>query len=132
MYEKGVVLSSKNGQIKVRIVSNSTNFCDKCSIKGICQQRDEERIITLPYNKKLSDGTEVWIKINEGFSILLAFLIFILPLLIFFLSLFILLKIFSFFVPYAISLFILVVYFIIISFIQKKLISRVRIIIKKS
>lgn len=127
MYKKGVVLSSENGEIKVKIISETEGFCDKCSIRGICNQKEDERIITLKYKKSITAGSEVLIKLNEGASISLSFLIFILPLMIFISSFLALKNFFNDGISAAFSIAILVIYFLIFAVFQKSLLSNVKI-----
>ncbi|MGC8765861.1 MAG: SoxR reducing system RseC family protein [Brevinematia bacterium] len=127
MYRKGIVVSNKNGRLIVRITSEEEAFCDKCDIRGICNQNRDERLITLNIKKQLAEGSPVSIRLNEGFAIVIAFLIFILPLLIFIASILVLQSFFGKGLSYTISALILIVYFIIIAIFQKRLVSFIEI-----
>ncbi len=132
MKDKGIVIDNKNGFLKVKIIENSISSCDKCSIKGICNQKDEDRIISLPVKENIPEGTEVIIILNEINGIFLASIVFLFPLIIFILSNFILSKFFNKILVYLFSFLAVILYFGILKLTQNAIMSKNITIIKKS
>ncbi|MCX7820150.1 MAG: SoxR reducing system RseC family protein [Brevinematales bacterium] len=128
MNESGVVVDNNNGELKIKITSGDLSFCDKCSIKGVCNQDNGERYIILKTKENISEGTKIIIKTSEGFGIFLAFLIFLVPILIFIIFSYVLMKFLPYFLSYISSFFIVFVYYLFIAIFQTKLSSRVKII----
>jgi len=128
MYEKAVVLENKNGVLKVKILEKNALLCEKCSVRGLCIQKEGERIINLITKKEIKEGDIIYIKNNEAISILNAFLVFIFPLFLLIFGILLLPNFFKKVHSYLITFLIVTFYFFILSRIEKKLVSRVEFI----
>ncbi len=129
MYERGIVTSNINGQLKIKIIDNDISFCEKCSIKGLCNQEGKERFIILKSKKNFQEGAKVLVKKSEGFGILVAFLIFLMPIFVFIISNYFLTKFLPSLVAYLLSFLGVVFYYIFISIFQGKISSKVEIVL---
>lgn len=128
MDERGIVVSNNNGKLKIKILSSNPSFCEKCSIRGICNQDSGERFIFVKSKEILPEGTEVLIKSSEGFGIFLAFLVFLMPILIFVSLSFVFAKFFTYFLSSIFSFAGVILYFVVLAIFQSNIFSKVKII----
>ncbi|MEJ5283461.1 MAG: SoxR reducing system RseC family protein [Brevinematales bacterium] len=128
MDERGIVVSNNNGKLKIKIVGSDPSFCEKCSIRGICNQDSGERFIVLKSKENIEEGTEVLIKSSEGFGVFLAFIVFLMPILIYIFLSYVLGKFFPYFLSYIFSFVGVILYFILLGIFQLKIFSKVKVI----
>ncbi len=82
MTETGVVIGRKERSVLIRMDTEGRGACEKCGIRGICSPGGRERVLELPASGHYAEGDKVSVEIREGRSILLAFLLFIVPLIV--------------------------------------------------
>jgi len=127
MEEFGVIEKKEKNKMFIRLEGPPKGACEHCGIKNICSTKEEERIITIADESQFNVGEQVKIEISESRTILLSFLVFIVPLLLF-ISGYLLIKSISNGI-YGISggALILVAYFLLISMLEKSLFKAAKI-----
>lgn len=126
MSERGVVVKEEKGFTEIKLYSFGENFCSSCSIQRFCFQGKNERILRIRNKWNLKVGEEVEIDIKESHNILIAFLVFILPLILF-ISLYILLIRFSTTIAILGSGSSIVCYFFVLEIFQSSLLSNIKV-----
>lgn len=82
MKKKGKIVNINGRNIKILLIEDNSISCKGCRFNGICNVNDGGRFIELKSDKNLKVGDMVQLELAEGRSIFLAFLLFIMPLLV--------------------------------------------------
>lgn len=82
MQESGTIVKNENGRVVIQMDGPDGAGCASCGARHACSPGKGARFVELPSIIDLQPGSRVRLEISEGRSIGLAFLLFILPLLV--------------------------------------------------